>query len=265
MAKRSVAELDFDFGDDGELELTGFSEDDVFEEDEIEEEEGVEEEEEVEVEEEEEVGSSDFETRLTNMERSIQNIPQMVTNAIVQAMGKGGQKQEEEEEEEIPEELDNKQMVNILAKRMEKSVNKRISAIMEQNEPALKQARVTAEFQGCAIKYGENFKNNMIPVAKMISRVEKAGGKITAEDAYLSLVDAGAISGTKTGKTKTQATTKKTLKSVQVDADSEDSVGTPPPRPKFNSKKMKEMSDTDVFQHAWNTSLLSTVKRKKSA
>ena len=257
-AKKSVSDLDFSFGDDGELELTGFSEDDVFEEEEeLFDEEEAEEVEEEEVQEEDQ--ASDFETRLSAMEKSIQSIPQMVTNAIVSAMG-NNQNKVDEDEDEVPEELDNKQMVNILAKRMEKAVKKEVGTIMQQNEPALKEARLTAEFRAAASKYGQKFIDRMVPVAQIINRVEKSGGKISAEDAFLSVKDLPVAN--KQGASRNVKQQSKP-KSVKVDADSDDSVGDinqVPGRPKMDTKKIKEMSDADMFQQAFNGAMLSHVR-----
>lgn len=259
--KRSLSDLSFDYSEDGELELVGFDEDDVFEEEEelegeVEDAEEIEEEEEEE--DDEEVEVPDLASRVDGLERTLQGLPQMISTAIANAISKTKDK---DEEEDIPDELDNKQMVNILAKRMEKAVDKRFSGMMEENQEALRQARVTAEFQKAAAKYGTKFTQNMVPVAKVIARVEKGGGKITAEDAYLSLVDAGAIGKTQSAKSKTG----KVPKEVRVGADSKNNVGEITPRPKFNSKKIKEMSDTDVFQQAFNSTLLSMTKRGRRA
>jgi hypothetical protein len=254
MPKKNVADLNFSFGDDGELELGGYDEGDEFEEEEYaEDEEEVEDDEEIEEEEEEveEDDSIDLAARVDGLEKTLQALPKMISDSVASALGK---KKDEEEEEEIPEELDSKQIVNILGKRMEKAVDKRVNSIMEQNEPALRQARYTAEFQAAATKYGQRFVDRMIPIARII---QKSNYTVKVEDAYEALKDVP-IGKAAQGKT---IGTKKIPKTVKVDADSKDRIGQPPPRPKFNSKKIKEMSDADVFSQAWNTSLLSHAKR----
>lgn len=261
--RKSLSDLSFDFGESGELELKGFEDDDVFEEeeelDEDEEQEEVEEDEEEEEEVEEEV--PDLAARVNGIEKTLLALPQMISTSIASALGGRRQAREEEEEEEIAEdeELNSKKIVNILARRMEKAVKSEVGSAVKSladTDPAMKEARVTAEFRQAHLKYGQKFVDRMIPVAQIIQRVEKAGGKISAEDAYLSIKDMPAP--TKPGQK--QATTKK---AVRVDADSKDAVGEVPARPKFNSKKMKEMSDADVFQQSWNTSLLSATRAGK--
>lgn len=254
MAKKSVSDLEFEFGEDGELELAGFDVGDTFEEEEeLLDDNEIEEEEEVE--EEEEDSTPDLDARVNSIEKTLQALPQMIATSISSALN--GVKAKEEEEEEIPEELDNKQIVNILAKRMEKVVKKEVGDSLNSrldNDPAIREARLTAEFRACFSEFGKNFQDRMIPVAQIVQRVEKAGGKISVKDAYLSIKDM-AIPESK------KRSDKVSKKPVRVDADSRDSVGEVPIRPKFDSKKIKETSDTDMFRHAWNSALLTTAKR----
>lgn len=267
MAKRSVAELDFDLSDDdGELRLTGYEEGDEFVEDEfLEDEEEVDDEEVVDDDEELEDKSSSMRVRMDNLEKTMQSLPQMIATAIASALNKGGGK--EDEEEEIPDELEPRQMVNILGKRMEKFAKASVDSAMQEmkkaqeNDPAWREARITAEFRGCLEKYGQKFTDRMIPVARIIQRVEKSGGKISAEDAYLSIADIPVASKTKTLPAQKVKSGKRL---VRVDADSGDSVGSLEDReirPKFDSKKMKEMSDADMFQRSWNSALIAESRR----
>ena len=259
MAKKSVTELDFDFADDGELELKGFDDGDEFiEEDELleeEEEEVEEEEEEEEVEEE-----SSVVVRLSNLEKTMQSLPQMIATSIASALNKTTALKEDEEEE-IPEELDNKQIVNILAKRMQKSVKETVNSAvkeMHESDPAIREARITAEFRHCRDKYGQKFVDRAESVAKIMYGTEKAGGRISAEDAYLSIANVP-VRGSKTNQGQKTVPTKKP---VRVDADSRDAVGSVDRevRPKFDSKKMKETTDADYFQQSWNSGLMSAVR-----
>jgi hypothetical protein len=261
MPKKSLGDLQFAFDDETtDLMLTGYDEGDEFEEEDEYEEEVSDDEEEVVDDEEEEVDDDTvtLASRVNGIEKTLQALPNMISSAIATALK--GNKQDEEEEE-IPEELDNKQIVNILGKRMEKAVDKRVNAIMEQNEPALRQARYTAQFQAAAAKHGQKFVDRMVPIARAIQRSNYTRD---VEDVYEDFKDIP-LSSFKSIKGKATATTRKIApKRVVVDADSKDRVGNqPPPRPKFDSKRMKEMSDTDVFSHAWNTSLLSHAKRGK--
>ena len=249
MAKKSVAELDFDFSEDGELELTGFGEGDEF----IEEDELIDEEEEVE----EEEDTTSVTVRLSNLEKTMQSLPQMIATSIASALNKTTQKQDEEEEE-IPDELDNKQIVNILAKRMQKSVKETVNTAvkeMHENDPAVREARMTAAFRQCQQTYGQKFTDRMIPVAKIVYASKYT---ISPEDAYLSIADLPVPSGKKVAPT--QKTGKKP---VRVDADSRDAIGSVEKsisRPKFDSKKIKETTDADMFQHAWNSALMSAAR-----
>jgi hypothetical protein len=254
MAKKSVSDLSFEFSDDGELELSGYDEDTEFEDDEI-----LEDEEEVEeTEDDEEVDEiPDVTSRIDSLEKTIQALPQMISTAIASALGGRQQKQEDDEDDDnIPDELDNKQIVNILAKRMQKAVKSEVgSAIKDfkENDPAVRDARITAEFQRANAKYGQKFRDRMVPIAKII---QKSNGAISVEDAYLSIADIPIGSKQPNKLTKSG----KAPKSVKVDADSDDSVGDinqQNPRPKLDIKKIKEVSDTDMFQYAWNKSLMS--------
>lgn len=256
--KKSVADLDFEFNDFGDLELSGFGEDDVFDEEEelLEDEEVIEEDEEVEEEEVEETVS--LKSKVEGLERTMQALPQMISSAIASALSGNKQQKQEDEDEDIPDELDNKQMVNILAKRMQKAVQAEVKSSikeMKDTDPDLRDAKVTAEFQRCNAKYGQKFRDRMIPVAKIVQRSNYG---ISVEDAFLSIADMPVASkqrGIQTTKTKPKA-----ARRVEVDADSDDAVGDVGqnnPRPKMNMKKLKEITDADMFQHSWNTSLMS--------
>jgi hypothetical protein len=263
MAKKSISDLSFEFGDDGELQLDGFSADDEFEDDDVleDEEEVVEDEEEV-VEEEEEL-SDDITSRIGNLEKTIQALPQMIATSIASALGNSKQQKEDDEDEDIPDELDNKQIVNILAKRMQKAVKTEVTGAiksLKDSDPDLRDAKITAEFQRANAKYGQKFRDRMIPVAKI---VQKSNYGISVEDAYLSIADMPVASSKGSVKTKTG----KVPKSVKVDADSDDSVGDinqQNPRPKMNIKKIREMSDAEAFQASWNKSLMSHVRGSRN-
>lgn len=262
MPKKSVSDLDFDFNAFGDLELTGFADGDEFEEEDILEDE---EEEVEEVEEDEDVEELDeaptVKSRLDGLERTIQALPQMISTAIASAINGGRQQKEQDDDEDIPDELDNKQMVNILAKRMQKAVKAEVTNAvkdMKDSDPDLRDARVTAEFQRCNAKYGQKFRDRMIPVAKIVQRSNYG---ISVEDAYLSISDMPVSSRQQPAKVSQK--TGKVPKQVRVDADSDDAVGDinqQNQRPKLDIKKIKQISDADMFQHAWNGSLMQAAR-----
>jgi hypothetical protein len=189
----------------------------------------------------------------------------MIATSIASALnGKTAQKDDnDEDDEDIPDELDNKQIVNILAKRMQKAVRSEVSGAiksLKDTDPDLRDAKITAEFQRANAKYGQKFRDRMIPVAKI---VQKSNYGISVEDAYLSIADMPIASSKAVVKTKTG----KAPRSVKVDADSDDSVGDinqQTPRPKMNIKKIREMSDAEAFQASWNKSLMSHVRGSRN-
>lgn len=254
--KRTIDDVDFKLGKDGELELSGFDEGDEFDflEDEEEDVDDVEEdEEEEEVAEKPAKGSGDMislATRIGSIEATLQNLPNLIAQSISGAMGK-----KQEEEEEIPDELDPKQIVSILSKRIDKAVEASVNGAMKQHAPALTQASVTAAFQNAAATHGQVFIDNMPLVSKIML---KSNGQISVDQAWEIVKDSGMLTVKKKIADKQQILNK----SKKVDADSEDSVSEP--RAKFVTQKGK--NDSETFDNSFNKAILksisSTGKRK---
>ena len=192
MAKRTIANLDFGVGDDGELELTGYDPeedeleldlDDYVEEDEDEEgdedgdEEGDEEGDDVEEEEEEEeqprgkqkVQNLEVARLKKELREFKQGIGQLIADNIAAAlqryMPKGGQQEEDDEFDlEDDAEISNAQMLKMLDKRLDKKIDKQF----DKYKPALTQAELQGQFNSAAQKYGQKFIDVIPEVAQLM-------------------------------------------------------------------------------------------------
>lgn len=256
MAKKTVDDLNFNFGDDGELELSGFDEDDEFADDESDE---IEDDGDVVVEgddEDVEDKSSDLislATRVGGIEATLQALPQMIANSISGAMTKG---KKDEDEEEIPDELDSKQIVNILSKRIDKVIGDRLGSVMEQHQPALQQAKATADFQSAAAKHGQKFIDKMPQVAKIML---KSNGSLNVEQAWDIVKD---FQPTFNRLSKEELIAK--ARKAKVDADSKDAVGDiDSARTKF--KKLEGKNDSEIFDKAFNAAMMKAARGSKRA
>lgn len=251
MAKKDVADLDFLYNDDGELELSGFdSDEDELEEEPEDEEEDTESEEESEEEDSERSEDGNIVSlaaRIGSIETTLQSLPDIIGKAIGAAM------KPIEEEEEIPDELDSKAIVNILSKRITKAVDAKIGSVMDQHKPALTQAKLTADFQNAAAKYGQSFVDRMPLVSKVML---KSNGNLGVEEAWAIVKDFGS--------SKSKANRKDIIsktKSRSVDADSKDSIGdTESARKPF--KKLEGKNDSEVFDKAFRAAMAKNLKRR---
>lgn len=264
MAKKSIEDFDFKFTDNGDLELEGLEEGDDLDAlmqdlngDEEEEEEQPETETETEETEEEEESTGDIVSlaaRIGGMEQTIQNLPLLIADAIAKSMGKKA----EDEEDNLEGELDSRQIVNILAKRIDKAVETRVSDIMKVHQPALTQASVTAQFQNAAAKYGQKFVDSIPVVSKVML---KSNGTLDVEQAWDVVKSVGGGGNVKP-KVSKEAVEKKVKKST-VDSDTAESIGALEQRQKFEGRKGK--NDSETFDRAFNAALLKSLRSKKVA
>lgn len=248
MAKRTVDDLDFELDDNGQLIMTGYDEGDEFEDlldndEEKEEEEDDDDDGVQDTPEEEEEDEVSLGVRVGRMEATINSLPDVIAQAFAKL---AGSKKEEDEEGEIPEELDSKQIVSILSKRMDKAINGRLETEMGKYRPALQSADYAAQFQTAAAKYGQSFVNNAPLVSKIMV---KSNGALNVEQAWDILKSTG---GVKRSGSREELVTK--TKRSRVDADSKDAIGELPERTPF--KKLTG-SDSEVFEKAFKSSMIS--------
>lgn len=273
---KTVDDLDFEMGDDGELNLSGFEEGDEFdfdseedaersedEEDSDEEDEGEEEEEEVEDDEEE---SSDLtveslKEEFTTFQKNLPNIVAQSVAMSLAAIGLTGKKKKDEDDEEDEDEEEGEISTKTLLKRLEKkidtSVESAVNGKMSKYQAAMDEADITRQFRTGATKHGAAFVKAM-PQLAVIMRDAELRGDDAAEKAWKIF---RRLNPQQRDKLKVDIQKKqKSIARKKPDADSDDVVTKAPERTPF--KKFKG-SDSDVFDKSFDSSIISNMKRRK--
>ncbi len=274
---KTVADVDFEMDDDGELNLSGFEEGDEFDfdteedseeidkEDSDEEDEGEEEDEEEEVEDDEEESSDltveGLKEEFTTFQKNLPNIVAQSVAMSLAAIGLTGKKKKDEDDEDDEEEEEGEISTKTLLKRLEKkidtSVESAVNGKMSKYQAAMDEADITRQFRTGATKHGAAFVKAM-PQLAVIMRDAELRGDDAAEKAWKIY---RRLNPQQRDKLKVDIQKKqKSIAKKKPDADSADVVTKAPERTPF--KKFKG-SDTDVFDKSFDSSIISHMRKRK--
>lgn len=273
---KTMDDLDFEMDDDGELNLSGFDDEDEFdfesveESDEEDDEEDKDEEDEGEEEDEEE--SEDEEDRsdltleglkdeLTNFQKSIPSIVAQSVAMSLAAVGltgkrKGKDEDDEDDEEEEEGEINVKSILKRLEKKIDTSVEASVNGKLSKYQDAMAEAEITRQFRAGATKHGAPYVKAMPQLARIMVDAELKGPD-AAERAWKIY---RRLNPQQREKLKVNAQkSQKSIARKKTDADSDDVVTKRPERTPF--KKFKG-SDNDVFDKSFDSSIVTHVKRR---
>lgn len=276
---KTVADIDFEMDDDGELNLSGFDDEDEFDfdsaeevedddsddsEDEDDDEDDDSEEEEEEEESEEEESGVSLESLSTELADFKKNIPGIVAQSVAMSLAaigltgkKGGKGDDDEEDEDEDEELTPKQLLKRLEKKIDTSVESAVNGKMGKYQKAMDEADITSQFREGATKYGAPYIKAMPQLARIMVDAELRGPD-AAEKAWkiFRRLNPQQREKLRVPSQKTQ----KALAKKRPDADSDDVVTKTPERTPF--KKFKG-TDAEVFDKAANSAIISHMKKRR--
>lgn len=273
---KTVDDIDFEMDEDGELNLSGFDDDDEFnfdvdeddeenqEEDDGEEEEDPEEEEDVEEDEESDGDVESLRNEISDIKKSLPNIVAQSVATTLAALGLTGKGKgrndddDDDDDEEEEGEISTKTLLKRLEKKIDTSVESAVNGKMSKYQAAMDEAEITRQFRAGATKHGAPYVKAMPQLARIMVEAELRG-EDAAEKAWKIY---RRLNPQQRDKLRVDAQKKqKSIAKKRPDADSDDVVTKAPERTPF--KKFKG-SDTEVFDKSFDSSIVSHMKKRRS-